>query len=120
MGKAMSAGAILLSHGDYRFVAPFARVMIHEVSGGVAGNINDVTSDAAEMARLNNKFMELFAKNCEIKGGMKGLKKLFKEGRDLYLTAEQAVELGVADSIGVPRLTRISQWVLDTSTPKGE
>lgn len=117
MGKAMSAGAILLAHGDYRFVAPYSRVMIHEVSGGAAGNINDVTSEAAEIVRLNSVFLEMFAKDCGIKNGHRGLKKLLSEHRDLYLSADQAVELGVADEVGVPRLNRISQWVLEADRP---
>ena len=39
-GKAMSAGAILLSHGDVRFCSPHSRVMVHEVSAGTVGDVH--------------------------------------------------------------------------------
>jgi ATP-dependent protease ClpP protease subunit len=40
-GKAMSCGAILLACGDTRFITPRTRVMIHEVTAGHDGNINE-------------------------------------------------------------------------------
>src|ERR1700693_3667985 len=48
MGKAMSCGAMLLSHGDIRFCGKHSRVMIHEVSIGTGGDVHDVESTAKE------------------------------------------------------------------------
>lgn len=115
MGKAFSAAAVILSHGDIRFVAPHGRVMIHEISGGAVGNIVDVSADAQEMDRLNKVYLELLAKNCKVKGGTKALRKLFSTRRDVYFDAEQAVNFGIADYIGVPRLLKMNQWLLDSS-----
>lgn len=106
IGKAMSCGAILLSHGDIRWCGNHSRIMIHEVSGGAAGDVHDAYADIVETKRLNKHFMGLLAKNCGIEGGYEGLRKLIKgrDGRDLYLTASDAVEFGIVDAVGVPKV----------------
>lgn len=111
-GKAMSCGAILLSHGDYRFCGKHSRILIHEVSGGSIGDVHDVHNDASEMKRLNTYFLGLLAKNCGIKGGYRGLRKLVKEydGRDIYLDAHKATDFGIVDEIGVPTVIPIVQY----------
>lgn len=106
VGKAMSCGAILLSHGDYRYCGPHSRILIHEVSSGTGGDVHDMHNDATETKRLNKHFMGLLAKNCGIKGGYEGLRQLVKEhdGRDIYLTGDRAVEFGIVDEVGTPTL----------------
>ena len=49
LGQAHSAGAILLSHGDVRFVSPVSRVMIHQIQGGAVGCIDDIENEFLEM-----------------------------------------------------------------------
>ena len=121
VGKAMSCGAVLLSHGDIRFVGKNARVMIHEVSGGVQnGDVHDMYTDATEVKRLNRWFMGLLAKNCGIKGGYDAIRKMVKDqdGRDRYLDSSQAVEFGIADVIGMPRVDKISLYQVSIQPPK--
>lgn len=115
MGKAMSCGAILLSHGDIRFCGKHSRIMIHEISGGAIGDVHDVGVDADEMKRLNKHFLNLFAKNCNIKGGYDGLRKMIKDkdGRDIYLSAQEAKAFGVVDGIGIPRVKEVLTYHID-------
>lgn len=103
-GKAMSCGAILLSHGDYRFCGKHSRILIHEVSAGSIGDVHDMYNDATEVKRLNTYFLGLLAKNCGRKGGYTALRKEIKEhdGRDIYLDAHKALDFGIVDEIGVP------------------
>lgn len=119
-GKAMSCGAILLSHGDLRFIGPHSRVMVHEVSAGVGGNIQDMVVDLAENVRLNNHFMGLLANNCDIKGGAKGLRKLVNDngGREIYLDAAAAVKFGIADAVGSPAIEINPTFELSLIPPK--
>lgn len=113
-GKAMSAGCVILAHGDLRFASPHSRIMIHEISGGAVGNIIDVVADSQEMTRLNERLLEQFAKDCGIKGGVKKVQKILGEkGRDYYMSAEEAIAFGAVDQIGVPRLLRSNYWSLD-------
>jgi ATP-dependent protease ClpP protease subunit len=110
MGKAMSCGAVLLSHGDIRFIGRHSRTMVHEVSSWTVGNVHDIKTDSQETSRLNEYFMGLLAKNCNIREGYAGLRKLLKakDGRDVYMNADQTVKFGLADKVGLPKLVDIT------------
>ncbi len=110
MGKAMSCGAILLSHGDIRFIGRHSRTMVHEVSSWTAGDVHDMKSDANETTRLNQYFLGLLAKNCNIKGGYEGLRKIIKtrDGRDIYMNANETVKFGLADKVGIPKIINLT------------
>lgn len=101
MGRAFSAAAVLLSHGDSRFVAPYSRVMIHEISSGTFGHIKDIVTDARESERVNKVLLDILARNCDMT--TEALHKRMND-RDTYLGATEAVEFGLADAVGVPTL----------------
>jgi len=104
VGKAMSAGAVLLSHGDIRCVGPHAVIMVHEIMCGAIGNVQDVKNDVEEQNRLNDYLVGLLATNC---GTTKEkLQKTFKDRREVYLTAKQAVKFGIADHVGIPTIEK--------------
>ena len=104
LSKAMSAGAMLLACGDIKFASEHTTVMIHEISSGAAGHIDDINVQHTNLTKLNDKLMKLLVKKLKFKGGITALKKLFSESRDLYLDADQAKALGFVDHIGVPML----------------
>jgi ATP-dependent Clp protease protease subunit len=112
MGKAMSAGAILLSHGDIRYCDKDARVMVHEVSSWTGGDVHDIYADATEIKRLNKHFMRLLAKNCGMKGGYTSLRKFIKrqDGRNIYMSASEALKFGIVDYIGTPTLITLAMY----------
>jgi ATP-dependent Clp protease protease subunit len=131
LGKAMSCGAVLLSHGDVRLCGHHARVMVHEMSGGTGGDVYDISADAEEMKRLNKHFMGLLAKNCGIRGGYDTLRKMIKsqDGRDNYMDAKAAVKFGIVDAIGLPKINRLKLYQVEVipqktgkspKTPKSE
>lgn len=105
MGKAMSCGAILLSHGDVRFLGKHSRVMVHEVSSGTIGNVQDMKEDVKETVRLNEHFMGLLARNCGFKN-YDEFRSVIKEqdGRDRYLVGQDAINFGIVDAIGLPKI----------------
>lgn len=106
MGKAMSCGAILLSHGHWRLCAPNSRVMVHEVSSGTGGDVHDMYNDAIEAKRLNKHFLGLLASNCGFKGGFEELRKNIKsrDGRDVWMSPSEAVKFGLVDEVGTPSI----------------
>ena len=120
MGKAMSCGAVLLSHGDYRFCGKHSRVMIHEVSSGTSGDVHDMHADVLETKRLNKHFLGLLANNCNLKGGYDSLRKIIKgnDGRDLYLDANSAVKFGVVDKVGLPKLEPVILYNMSIAPQK--
>lgn len=119
-GVAMSCGAMLLSHGDIRFIGKHSRVMVHEVSSATHGDVHDMAADAQETKRLNKYWMHMLAKNCGIKGGYDALRKMIKEhdGRDNYMDAEEAVKFGIVDAVGMPKLNRMRLYQVEVTPPK--
>jgi ATP-dependent Clp protease protease subunit len=108
-GKAMSAGAILFSCGDMRYIGPLSRIMIHEISSVSWGNVHELKTDLEETERMNTLFIGILAKNC----GMKGygeLRKYMKllDGDEIYLSPEQCVKFGIADYVGIPKISAAS------------
>lgn len=120
MGKAMSCGAILLSHGDIRFADKHSRIMVHKVSGGAFGDSEDIANDAAEITRMNKYWLGFLAENCNIKGGYAELetKLKSKDGRDRYITAPEAIEFGLVDVVGHPKIVVAAMYEVVTAPEK--
>lgn len=114
IGKAMSAGAALLSFGDIRFATDNCSIMLHEASSGMAGNVRDMVVDAKETERINKQMLDFIAENCNMKGGGKALAKLFtNERRDVYLTPKEAKKLGLIDYIGFPKMSNEATFSIE-------
>lgn len=120
LSKAMSAGAMLLACGDTRFACEHSTIMIHEISAGTIGHIDDINVQHTNITKLNENLIKLLVKKTKFKGGINALKKLLVNSRDLYLDAEEAKRLGFVDHIGIPTLHKnlSVQYVL-SSNPRG-
>ena len=106
-GKAMSCGALLFSFGaeGMRFMDPDATLMIHDVSSGAIGKIEEVKADAKEAERLNKKVYEMMARNCG-KQPDYFLKLVHEKGHaDWYLDAQDAKSHNLANELRLPTLT---------------
>jgi ATP-dependent Clp protease protease subunit len=108
VGNAQSAAVDLLSAGTpgHRYVGPNAVIMVHD-SGDCQPTFkknNDYQAYARQAQRERDISFEVFAKNT------KKTKKFWddwldaRKGVDVFLTAKEAVELGIADHIGIPQL----------------
>jgi ATP-dependent Clp protease protease subunit len=119
VGKAMSCGAILLSHGDVRFCGKHSRIMVHEVSSGTVGDVHDMHADVQEVKRLNEYFMGILAQNCGFKN-YDELRKVIKEqdGRDRYLNAQAALEFGIIDAVGTPKISSAAMYEINIAPQK--
>ena len=103
LGKAMSCGAILLSHGDIRYCGAYGRVMIHKVSSASWGDIDSLKSLTDETDRLNKIALGILANNCNITYNQLEEKiHATTDKRTLWLDAQSAVKLGIVDKVGVP------------------
>lgn len=97
VGQAASAAAVLLACGanGKRFSLPNARVMLHQVMGGVEGVQKDVEIQAREMLRIKNQVNDILVKHTG-----QSLAKIEKDtDRDFFMTAEEAKKYGVIDKI---------------------
>lgn len=106
VGKAMSAGAMLLGYGheSLRYAAPNATIMIHEVSSWTHGKVNEVRVDADESERLNTELMKKLAIQCGQSAKFFLDKIHDRNHADWYMTAKEAKKIGLIDHIGLPEL----------------
>lgn len=97
IGQAASMGAFLLSCGakGKRYALPNSRIMIHQPLGGARGQATDIEIQAKEILRLKELLNDILAKNT----GQK-LAKIAKDtDRDFYMSAKEAEEYGIIDSV---------------------
>jgi ATP-dependent Clp protease protease subunit len=106
-GKAMSCGALLFSFGaeGMRYMDADATLMIHDVSSGAWGKVEELKADVREAERLNKKVYEMMAKNCGKEPGY-FLDIVHSKGHaDWYLDADEARRHNLANHARLPTLT---------------
>jgi len=99
LGKVMSAGVLLLAAGTKgeRRIGKFCRVMIHGVIAGQHGHIADVENEFTEAKMTQKMYVRALAEETTMTE--KYIKKLMDRKTNVYLDAEEAVKLGIADII---------------------
>ena len=97
IGMAASMGAFLLSSGTKgkRLILPNAEVMIHQPSGGARGQATDIKIVADNILKTKKKLNEILAANT---GKPLDVIEVDTE-RDNYMSAQEALEYGLVDSI---------------------
>ena len=97
MGMAASMGAFLLASGTAgkRSALPHSRIMIHQPSGGTQGTAADIEIQAREILYLRAKMNELFARHTG-----KKVEQIERDiDRDRFMSAEEAKDYGIIDSV---------------------
>lgn len=96
-GAAMSCGFMMLILGHKRFAYENATLMYHQISGMTMGNLKDIEDYQIELKRLQDKVEELVIKKTKITKNK--LDEIREKKIDWYLTADEALKLGVIDEI---------------------
>jgi ATP-dependent Clp protease protease subunit len=128
MSHAYSAGGVLLAAGSKgaRFVAPLSSTMIHPLSTGISlQQIENVVAQTKHDQEIGDMLMDRLATYIGISRS-KLNKELHKPSEGgaatLWLTPKRAVELGVADHVGIPlfqeTLELTAVGVEETKKPK--
>jgi len=99
MGKVMSAGVLLLAAGTkgQRKIGQNCRVMIHSVIGGNHGPLHNLMNEMEAIEQIQKMYSQALI--AETNMSKSDLKDLLERKVNVYLTAEEAVELGIADII---------------------
>jgi len=99
VGKVMSAGVLLLASGTKgeRRIGKNCRIMIHGVISGQHGHLQDVENEFEEAKLTQKLYIKALAEETNMTE--RYLKRLVQRKTNVYLAAEEAVELGIADII---------------------
>ena len=99
IGKVMSAGVLLLAAGTKgkRKIGANCRVMLHSVIGGSQGPIHSLENEMDEIRWIQDQHVKCLVEETNMSS--RHLKKLLGRKVNVYLNAEEAVELGIADEV---------------------
>ena len=97
IGQASSMGSFLLSAGEKgkRYSLPNSRIMVHQPSAGFQGQATDIQIHAKEILSLKERLNKIYSKHTgksvnEISEALE---------RDNFMTAEEAQNFGLIDSV---------------------
>jgi len=97
IGQAASAAAVLLAAGTQgkRMSLPNARMMIHQVMGGVEGQVRDVEIQTKEMVRIKHQINNILVKHTG-----QNIKRIETDtDRDFFMTPDEAKNYGLIDKV---------------------
>lgn len=104
-GMAASMGAVLLTAGakGKREALKHARIMIHQPMGGAQGQAVDIEITAREIQKLKKELYEILSEHSGTP-----FKKIEKDAdRDYWMTAEEAKEYGMIDSVLIKNKSKL-------------
>lgn len=96
-GMAASMGSILLGAGTKgkRHSLAHSRVMLHQVSTGASGNLQDIRVSIAEGEKYNTELFRLLGLYTD----KDPAQVLIDTNRDMWLNADEALAYGIIDSV---------------------
>jgi ATP-dependent Clp protease protease subunit len=97
MGQAASAAAVLLAAGTKgkRLALPNSRILLHQPSGGAEGQSVDIEIQANEILRMRDSLDAILAEKTG-----QTVERIRKDtDRDFILSAQQALDYGLIDTI---------------------
>ena len=99
MGQACSMGSLLAQAGakGKRLILPNARHMIHQPSGGARGQATDMEIQVREILEMKKNLTNIYVKHNSMGKTYEELAKDME--RDFFMSAQQALEYGLVDSV---------------------
>jgi ATP-dependent Clp protease, proteolytic subunit ClpP len=101
MGQAASMASLLLAAGEkgMRYALPHSRILIHQPLGGAQGQATDIGIQAREILRMREELNGILAAHTG-----QSVERLEKDtDRDYFMTAQEAKEYGIIDTIMIKR-----------------
>ena len=99
LGKVMSAGVLLLAAGTkgHRKIGKNCRVMLHNVMAGYHGSLFSIENEIEEVKWIQERYIDCL--RCNTKMSKRKIQKMLGRQVDVYISAEEAIEYGIADKI---------------------
>jgi|TARA_R100000541_G_scaffold2956_3_gene9554 ATP-dependent Clp protease protease subunit len=101
MGQACSMGSFLAQAGEpgKRLVLPNSRTMIHQPSGGAGGQATDMEIQVKEILKIKKNLTEIYVTHNSVGKTYEELSAAME--RDNFMSAQEAVDFGLADKVVV-------------------
>lgn len=99
LAKIMSAGVLLLACGSHghRLVGEHTSIMYHLGKDEIHGDMFEISNGLKELERIDILVNKLLSKHTNM--SIEQIDELLKERQDVYITAEEAIKMGIADKI---------------------
>jgi ATP-dependent Clp protease protease subunit len=97
MGRAMSAGFLILIHGKKRFASKNTTIMLHQISTVEFGNLKKIENEMELTKRLQSEIEDMIIRKTNIDS--KTLKNVYDVQKDWYMTSDEALKLNVVDEV---------------------
>jgi len=99
IGKVMSAGVLILAAGTKgkRKISKNCRIMLHSVIAGNHGALHNLVNEMEAIHSLQETYISGLAENTKMTKTQ--IKKMLERKVNIYLSAEEAITLGIADEI---------------------
>jgi ATP-dependent Clp protease protease subunit len=99
IGKVMSAGVPILAAGTKgkRKVGRNCRIMLHNVLAGTGGTIFSMENELEEIRWIQERYIECLSSYTKLTPSK--IKKILKSQKDVYISSEEAIKMGIADEI---------------------
>ena len=96
-GVAASIAAIVALCGKPLYMSPYAKLMLHSVSGGTWGNASALRQTAATMEQLQGDLARMIAGRCGMTAEEVAAR--YFDEKDHWIDAQEALKLGLIDGI---------------------
>jgi ATP-dependent Clp protease, protease subunit len=96
-GVCASIATVIFMSGNKRTIMPNCEFMVHNPSGGVQGNADDIESYFKDIKKIENEIIDFYAK--ALGTTKEAIAPILRD--ETFLTTEQAVNIGFATDIGV-------------------
>ncbi len=96
-GLAASIAAIIALCGRPMYMSPWAKLMLHSVSGGAWGNASDLRKTADQIEALERDLSEMIAKRLGMEADE--VRQTYFDESDHWIDAEDCVRMGLADGL---------------------
>ena len=96
-GVAASIASVIALCGKPLHMSRFARLMLHQVSGGAYGTAKEMREAADTADNIQKTLCGMISGRCNL--SPEEVESKFFDGTDHWITAEEALEMGLIDSI---------------------
>jgi len=99
LGSVCSSAFMIFAAGKkgHRMISPMATAMCHQYTDGMSGKYHDIKATAKEHELVNTRMVDLLKEFTDL--NTTTIKRKLLQPSDAYFTAQELIELGIADDI---------------------